>query len=264
MKGGKLLWKWTQNKSLNILTHSEWASPSPLTLQGVLGEQTLNFCPYLKLGGVSRNMLWEMEKELLLPPALQIWKGAWKCKPSVRKCKPSVTWVSKKFDITALRDADCHIHLTGLWTLKHLWGFSLDHTASAESSPPAGCAAVLISWLGYSDVTQVQLEGERTWGWTEFSSLSWEGASLLSKEATGWGEGLTCCLSKAPCVGTNFLHYLPPQIYKSALSLLDCPCQKRPWKGWCTAFWHFPRAVFWFLGLKRVLTESTSVCFFNV
>lgn len=66
------------------------------------------------------------------------------------------------------------------------------------------------------------------WGWTEFSSLSWEGASQLSKEATVWGEGLSRCLSKAPCVGTNFLHYLPPQIYKSALSLLDSLSQKRP------------------------------------
>lgn len=206
------------------------------------GEQTLNFCPYLKLGGVSRNILWETEKNLLLSPALQIWKGTWKCKPSVRKCKPSVTWVSKKFDIKALRDADCHIHLTGLWTLKHLWGFRLDHTASAESSQPAGCAALLISisWLGCSDVTQAQLEGERTWGWTEFSSLSWEGASLLSKEAMGWSAGLCACLSKAPCVGTNFLHYLPPQIYKSALSLLDRLSQKKALKRLMHGILAFP------------------------
>lgn len=172
MIGGKLLWKWVQNKSLNILTHRERASLSPLYREP-WGEQTLNFCPYLKLRGVSRNMLWKVgKKTLLLSPALWIWKGARKCKPSVRKCKPSVTWVSKKFDTWGLRDADCHIHLTGLWTLKRLQDFSLDHTASAVSSPPASLS------LGWASVM--------------WPKLSWR------ERGHGVGQSLALSLGKEP------------------------------------------------------------------
>lgn len=72
-----------------------------------------------------------------------------------------------------------------------------------------------------------QLQGERA-GVGQSLALSWEGASLLSKAAMSWGEGLTCSLTEAPWVGTSVLCYLPPQIYKSVLSLLDCSSQKRP------------------------------------
>lgn len=204
MEWRKFLWKGIESKGLSILPGWEGASLSLLTLQGASGKTNPELLPLPKVRRCEQEYAVGDRKKptpLLLCPAPRVWKGAWKCKPSVRKCKPSVTWVSKKFDITARRVADCHIHLTGLWTLKHLRGFSLDHTASAESSLPAGCVALLISGLGYTDVTQAQLEAERTQGWTEFRSLSWEGASLLSKAAMSWGESLTCCLSKAPCVG---------------------------------------------------------------
>lgn len=108
-----------------------------------------------------------------------------------------------------------------------------------------------------------QLEGERA-GVGQSLALSWEGASLLSKAAMSWGKDLTCSLTAASWVGTNVLCYLPPQIYKSVLSLLDCLSQKRPWKGWCTVSCHFPHARFSYLGLKCVLTKSISVCFLNV
>lgn len=74
-----------------------------------------------------------------------------------------------------------------------------------------------------------RLEGERA-GVGQSLALSWEGASLLTKAAMSWSEGLTCSLTEAPWVGTNVLCYLPPQIYKSVLSLLDCLSQKRPLK----------------------------------
>lgn len=203
-------------------------------------------------------------KKLLLSPALGTWKGAWKCKPSVRKCKPSVTWVSKKFDIRALRDAACHIHLTGLWTLKPRRAEPGPRCLGRELPPAPGVRGSLsLSPGSLLGCDPAQLEGERA-GVGQSLVLSWEGTSLLSKAAMSWGEGLTCSLTEAPWVGTSVLCYLPPQIYKYVLSLLDCLSQKRPWKAWCTVSCHFPHVRFWYLGLKCVLTKSISVCFLNV
>lgn len=131
------------------------------------GKQALNFCPYWKLGRVSWNILWDMEKSPFVSSSRDL-KRAWKCKPSVRKCKPSVTWVSKKFDIRALRDAACHIHLTGLWTLK---ARRVQPGPAGSSRLPWGCAAPYLCLLARCwAVTQLSWRGQGR-GWTEFSSL---------------------------------------------------------------------------------------------
>lgn len=138
-------------------------------------------------------------------------------------------------------------------------------TPPAESSPPAGCAAALISWLGYSDVTQARPEGERTRGWKEFSSPFWEGASLLSKEAMGRVKAWPVASAKLLVWAlTCYAISLPKFRNLHLVCWTGRAKKKRPWKGWCTAFWHFPHAAFWFLRLKRVFTKSTPVCFLNV
>lgn len=118
------------------------------------------------------------------------------------------------------------------------------------------------------------------WAAAMWPKLSWSGrghgvgqslARSLGKEPACFPKkqwaGVRACalaLAKLPVWALTFYTTSLPKFINLHWVCWTVWAKKRPWKGWCTAFWHFPHATFWFLGLKRVLTKSTSVWFSNV
>lgn len=203
-------------------------------------------------------MLWDKKKTLLLSPALQIWKGARKYEPSVRKRKPSVTWVSKKSDRAAPRDADGHIHLT--WAV--------------NSETPRG-------FLAWTAVSQQRAEGGRPplslgWAWRGVT-LEGRGRGVGQSWALSLGKEPACCPEKQwagvkpwPVAFAKLLVWALTFYTASLPTFINlhfvcgtASSQKKKGLGevdaWHSAVSHMKRLDFsvW----KRVLTENNSVCF---